>query len=185
MKTKEEIETNIRELVRLKKEIESIQQEYNILKEITSSDITEYNGVSSEPFTLEYDDEILESYTYIEDYLEQRYPGSELISIDKDLQIIYAKYPEELQKTSFEIKDLVKFEKRISQSAPSVNLELLKEKAPKFFEQVTSQKTYFDDEKFGELLADDLSNVPSALYECIEGKAPRISIYITDLDGEK
>lgn len=185
MKTKEEIETNVKELVRLKKEIDSLQNEFNVLKEITSSDITEYNEVSSEPFTLEYDNEILKSYVNIEDYLQQRYPGSELISIDEDLQIIYARYPNDLQKTSFEIKDLVKFEKRISQSAPTVNLELLKEKAPKFFKQVTSQKTYFDDEKFGELLADDLSNVPSALYECIEGKAPRISIYITDLDGEK
>lgn len=123
----------------------------------------------------------LESKEEIEAYLEQRHPGALLHKIDEDQNTLYAYMPAEYQKSTYEVEELGKIERRISNPSPKINLSRLKELDPAFYAKVVRQEDVFDDEKFGAILADDPDDVPAAFEQCIEGAKPKVSLHVTDL----
>ena len=133
-------------------------RELQDLKDSVENDIKKYKSMLDSQLTPERSPEIkfvnIPNYVQdMEEYLAQRYPTYDLVSIeDRTAKIV--------EKESYVPKKIVfenggQFYRRISHGKPTINIDLLKENYPSYFEEIVTLVPEIDEKKLNDKLEND------------------------------
>lgn len=133
-------------------------RELQILKDSVEDEIKKYKNMLDSQLTPERNPEIkfVLIPDYVEDvkeYLSQRYPTYDFLSLeDRTAKII--------EKESYVPKKIVfenggQFYRRISHGKPTINIDLLKQNYPSYFEEIITMVPEIDEKKLNNKLEND------------------------------
>jgi hypothetical protein len=156
-------------------------RELQELKDSVESDIKKYKTMLDEELSPERDPEIkfVEIPQYVEspeEYLQQRYPTFDLVSIDGTNAKI-------VEKESYVPKKIIfdnggQFYRRISHGKPTINLDMLKNNYPNYFEDITTLVPQIDEKKLNIKLEND-PDFLRVVEEVLEMTRPSVAFVAT------
>lgn len=156
-------------------------RELQTLKDSVESDIKKYKTMLDQELSFERNPEIkiVQIPEYIEDveeYLNQRYPTFDIISIENSEAKIQEKESFVPKKIVFE--NGAQFYRRISHGKPTINLELLKKNYPNYFDEITTLVPEIDERKLNQKLEND-SEFLRVVEEVLEMTRPSVALVAT------
>jgi hypothetical protein len=156
-------------------------KELQELKDSIEFDIKKYKNMLDGQLSPERDPEvkIVEIPEYIEDveeYLSQRYPTFDLISLDNRTAKIREKETFVPKKIVFE--NGAQFYRRISHGKPTINLDLLQSNYPSYFEEIVTLVPEIDERKLNNKLENDPEFL-RVIEEVLEMTRPSVALVAT------
>jgi hypothetical protein len=156
-------------------------RELQDLKDSVESDIKKYKNMLDSELLPERDPEIkiIEVPEYIEDigeYLSQRYPTFDLVSLDQRTAKIKEKEAFVPKKIVFE--NGAQFYRRISHGKPTINTDLLQKNYPSYFQEIITLVPEIDEQKLNNKLEND-PDFLRVIEEVLEMTRPSVALVAT------